>query len=91
MTFTWLLLWTGRLHTNFWCVSQLLQMPRGHVIEVICGTCMCHSYEARRIVHVPQLRSKENLYRSACWGFMTVMESTHPKVGPQRELSQTSP
>jgi len=23
---------------------------------------------------------EENLYRSACWGFMTVMESTHPKV-----------
>eukprot|EP00439_Symbiodinium_sp_Y106_P030229 s5283_g3.t1 len=22
---------------------------------------------------------EENLYRSACWGFMTVMESTHPK------------
>ncbi|CAJ1335517.1 unnamed protein product [Effrenium voratum] len=23
---------------------------------------------------------EENLYRSACWGFATVMESTHPKV-----------
>ena len=63
----------GRLHTNFWCLSQLLQMPRGHFIMVGCGTCIYHRWQ-----------SKENLYRSACWGFMTVMESTHPKVGPQR-------
>ena len=68
-----------RLHANLWCLPQLLQISGGHI--------SCANWPACAVGAVLG-DSQENLYRSACWGFATVMESTHPKAGKKAILER---